>query len=377
MPTLKKKLQGKVKMPKDQKPLKPLWQGPSVEGVTQSLLSRYVTCRERFRIRTILGLTSVKGFNSRTHYGDLWHICEEAHAAKRDWNKELYEAAQRLAQTYYANGSDIDKWYNVCKVQFPLYVKWWRDHPDVKKREPLYQEYEFKLKYELKSGRHVFLRGKMDSVDRINKCLWLQENKTKGDIDPAMMQRQLQFDLQTMVYLTVLHELLPKEKLAGVRYNVIRRPLSGGRGSIRQHQPTKNNPNGESNAEYYARLEETIANAIEPDGSHYFFMRWNVEINLEDIERFRKEFLDPVLENMLDDYEWWEYCYGKHMNVYDYSYREMMFPHHASRHWRLPFGIYNPLAEGGSTELDEYLLNGNEEGLERSINLFPELTCQP
>jgi hypothetical protein len=42
-------------------------------------------------------------------------------------------------------------------------------------------------------------------------------------------------------------------------------------------------------------------------------------------------------------------------------------------HWRTPYGFYNVLAEGGSTELDEYLASGSELGLERTSKLFREL----
>ncbi len=37
-------------------------------------------------------------------------------------------------------------------------------------------------------------------------------------------------------------------------------------------------------------------------------------------------------------------------------------------------GISNVLDEGGSSDLDEYLLTGSEAGLERTNNLFPELS---
>ena len=41
------------------------WKGPEVAGVSQSLLSRYLTCKERFRIKTIEGLKPVQQFFHR------------------------------------------------------------------------------------------------------------------------------------------------------------------------------------------------------------------------------------------------------------------------------------------------------------------------
>jgi hypothetical protein len=43
-------------------------------------------------------------------------------------------------------------------------------------------------------------------------------------------------------------------------------------------------------------------------------------------------------------------------------------------HWQHPFGVYNVLDEGGSSDLDNYLESGTEIGLARTTNLYPELT---
>lgn len=351
-----------------------VWKGPLEDGVTQSLLGRYLTCKERFRLQVIEGLTTATHFSARLEYGNLWHACEEGLAKKADWQLNLREAARAMVKKYPLAGSEIEKWYKVCLTQFPIYVKWWSKHKDVTTRTPLFQEEVFKIPYTL-NDRTVLLRGKFDSVDLIGKTenVYLQENKTKGDIEPALMQRQLSFDCQTMFYLIALENLLPNKRIAGVRYNVIRRPLSGGKGSIRQHQPSKSNPEGESEESFYSRLGTIIEEAIEDDGSHYFFMRWKVDTTSHDIEKFKRECLNPVLENLCDDYEWWRYCFESGESVYDYELRQKSYPLHRSRHYRLPYGIYNPIAEGTPTDLDEYLASGSETGLQRVTNLFPEL----
>jgi hypothetical protein len=46
---------------------------------------------------------------------------------------------------------------------------------------------------------------------------------------------------------------------------------------------------------------------------------------------------------------------------------------HGPVHWRHPFGVYDALNEGGSSDLDEYLETGSTVGLERASTLFPEL----
>lgn len=372
----------------------PVWAGPESSaangGITQSLLSRFLVCPERFRLLVIEGLKASEGWNKSLGYGNLWHTCEEALAGGNDWKAALKKYAQEQLREYQAPNDQtaIDHWYRVCLTQFPEYVTYWSKHPDVIDRKPLFQEQTFNVPYRLPSGRTVYLRGKFDSVDIVGSGktagVWLMENKTKGDINEEMLKRQLSsgFDLQTMLYLIALmngpgrEDSWPtwsktgfKTPLVGVRYNVIRRPLSGGKGSIKQHQPSKSNPQGETRDEFYERLRKDYI-AAEPE---YWFMRWNIEISAKDIERFKRECLDPILESLCNWYS--------HVTKMDYpfkatavrlEYRDDYVSY--TPNWRLPFGIYNPLAEGGASDLDEYMLNGNEVGLTRTENLFPELT---
>jgi hypothetical protein len=144
--------------------------------------------------------------------------------------------------------------------------------------------------------------------------------------------------------------------LGGVRYNVIRRPLSGGRGSIRKHQPTKSNPNGESDDQFYDRLSDVIR-----DDADYYFMRWTAEVTSQDLDRFEHDFLIPCLEELCN---WWDWIN---------SPAGQKDPFSDAIHYRTPFGLYNVLAEGGATELDEYLATGSDLGLQRATELFGEL----
>jgi hypothetical protein len=256
---------------------------------------------------------------------------------------------------------------------FPIYVDWWAKHPDVKNRVPKLQEHAFAVRYQLPSGRAVRLRGKYDSVDLIGEGkgvgVYLQENKTKSDINELQIKRQLTYDLQTMIYLvsldteqkrlddsTVKAQLSYRKgthrhfyPIAGVRYNVIRRP--------RQYQGKK-----ETQRQFLDRLQGIIQ-----DSPGEFFMRWKCEVSAEDLVRFRRECLDPILEQLCD---WWEY-----VTKGSASHTPL-----APCHWRHPFGVWNVLDEGGSSDLDEYLATGSEIGLRRVTNLFPELapgTDQP
>lgn len=361
----------------------PLWQGPCGEGwnggITQSMISNFLSCRERFRLRNVCGLFPRDVWNHRLGYGNMWHVCEEAHAKGiKSWEVDLREHTEEMITRYKFQQDEILKWYEVCRVQFPEYIDYWCNHPDVKNRTPLLQEQVFDVPYQLSSGRVVRLRGKWDSVDLIDNGVYLQENKTKGDIDKLQIERQLKFDLQTMLYLVALKECLRQANcgegqdwvnerglehnlifhpICGVRYNVVRRPLSGGKGNITPHKKLKETGLPETAEHFYERLRRDYISA-EPD---YWFFRLRVEISQEDIKVFRETCLDPLLETICCWYE--EVTNGEPLHSYGFS----------PMNYRTPFGVYSALENGGSTEYDNYMETGSEVGLRRVEELFGEL----
>lgn len=347
----------------------PAWKGPVEDGVSQSLLHSYLVCKERFRITAIDGISVPDAFNKSIEFGQMWHICEEHLAAGTDWEKPLKEYAADISiRVYRTETFQINQLYNLVKILFPIYIDYWSDDPEVKNREPLFQEKVFKIEYELPSGRKVKLRGKFDAVDVIKgEGVYLQENKTKSQIDNQAIELQLNNDLQVMMYLIALRAYVPKEKIKGVRYNVIRRPLGGGKGTIRLKKGTKNIP-AETYAEFYERLEGVIKEDVDS-----YFSRWKAEVSEEDLDRFAEETLNPILEDLVDDYEWWEYCKVNNHNIYDYLTRQKIFRHHLQRHYRLPYGTYNVVQRGGQTELDHYMNTGSTVGLCNIKEFFREL----
>ena len=102
----------------------PFWKGPEVDGISQSLLGDYLVCKERFRIKTIEGLAPADEFNHRIEYGNMWHLCEEIYLLadpKKSWQDSLKQYCLELMKKYKTQQEQIEKWYQVCKLQFPLY----------------------------------------------------------------------------------------------------------------------------------------------------------------------------------------------------------------------------------------------------------------
>jgi len=162
-----------------------------------------------------------------------------------------------------------------------------------------------------------------------------------------------------------LAKTLADRPIRGVRYNVVRRPLSGGKGDIRRHKPSKKNPHGESAEAFYRRLAGIIA----ADPASYF-MRWEVTVTPDDVARFRRECLDPILENLC----WW---YDQVVYTGDSPAKHAAGLFHRygvpPLNWRHPFGVWNVLDSGGEADLDEYLATGSTLGLTRTDALFEEL----
>jgi hypothetical protein len=302
----------------------------------------------------------------------MWHLCKEH--AEGEWLDKLIDHTNALIEKHHYHREDINKWFEVCRVQFEVYLEVRDSLFDLEKGwKTATTEEVFHTPYVLLDGRTVYLRGKFDGSDvKGQSRVRLEEHKSTGDVKEEQRERQLSFDLQTMTY-AIAYEEVHGRLVTDVGYNVILRPLSGGKHSIRPHKASANKV-AESPERFYGRLGKEIASDPE-----YFFYRWESQLSQDDIMLFVNTCLDPVLANLCDDFEWWDYCKEQDNAgeivwlVYDSDVRRERFPEHTRRHYRLPYGVYNPIAEGGSTSLDRFLLDGDMTGLQRAEVLFPEL----
>lgn len=377
-------------------PRAPVWKGPCAAGpaggVTQSMLGAFQQCRERFRLRYVEGLRAAERFSHRMEYGNMWHVCEELSAEGNynnglsKWEVGLGRYTKELGDKYPLDREEIQKWYGVCRTQFPLYLDYWAKNDDVKARTPLLVEQVFDVPYRLPSGRAVRLRGKWDGVCLIGKGkaagVWLDEHKTKSRIDENVLRRQLTFDLQTMTYLvaleaersrlgdsTIKNRLTYRDgqyrvqyPLKGVRYNVVRRT---------EHRQGKK----ETAADFCRRVGKEIEKAPAD-----WFMRWNVEVGSADVAAFRRKCLDPLLEQLCDWWEWVSFMTERGGSVWDNDVAFGARPdkegngiHASAIHWQTPFGVGTWLLDGGSSDYDHLLETGSETGLRRTEELFTEL----
>jgi hypothetical protein len=105
----------------------------------------------------------------------------------------------------------------------------------------------------------------------------------------------------------------------------------------------------------------------------HWFARWNVLVSQSDIERYKRELLNPLLEQLCD---WYEFVTtGDPWRESDLHCDRVPGdpPEPNGIHFRLPFGTYSSVMETGGSDLDNYLRTGSEIGLRRATSLFGEL----
>lgn len=337
----------------------PPWKGPESNdpqgGISQSLIGRFLACRTRFGLYVHEGLKSKDTFNAKIEFGNFWHLAEEkfgtAEKGYNQWDDCILEYCKLLMNRYPMDREKVAHWYQMCKDMFPVYRNFWKNEEKREKRKVLFTERVFSVPYKLPSGRTVYLRGKWDGGSSVDHQFWLDEHKSKSQIDGIKIGRQLKFDLQTMTYLVALHtdrygsflnEHIPKgAAIGGVRYNVVRRSA---------HKTSDS---------ALKKINEDIADGRGGE----WFGRWCVPVSSRDIEVFRKTCLDPVLENICI---WWDVMNGELVSLSAFRLQDIM-------NFRHPYGVYNPADMGADSEYDFYLDTGDKSGLERVRNLFPEL----
>lgn len=347
--TLANKL--KNRMPK--KVEYPLWKGPQVDGITQSMLSRFLQCRERFRVNYLEGIQPVDRFNHKLFYGDLWHACREAELEGCIPFSYMGVLLKKVCAKYPFDQKQVAKWFQVCLRQYLVYKEWLQSNSfALNEADSILSEQTFRLSYTLPCGTVVQLRGKFDGIVQYKGKYWLVENKTKGQVSPHKVSHQLKFDLQTMFYLTAMSR--DYDSIGGVIYDVVKRPLSGGKGTIRQRKTRGTTP-AETEEEFYNRLEQVFR-----DNPDEFFFSWEVPVTANDITEFQTKFLNPTLIALVTWYNGAVEAGKK--NPFDN-------PHHSLT----PFELFRPLQELGSTELDDYILTGDRAGLTTNTTLFEEL----
>jgi len=353
MPRKKRRSTARTKRPRRQRGnqrTESLWDLDR-DGVTYSMLSRFVVDPERFRLHAVEGWEET-GLNIPIQFGSCFHDCLENHAAGYPTSTENVIRHYQSTRTSSSAGPDdreaLAKCCGMVSVIFPIYIDYWQAH-DVR-REVLHQEATFEFKHPLVGvgiePRNLTIRGRWDSVYQEDGELWLQENKTKGQVDEEYIMSTLHQNLQTMMYCLALRAYY-KRCPDGVLYNVVRRP---------QLRPRKT----ETLKAFVDRVHDDVL-----DRPEWYFMRYTVQLIDTDLEKWVQHQFNPILYRLC---MWWDSI--RH-DPFDPWVTKDGRPN--LQHFQRPFGVYDALGVGGRGEYYELLTKGSYFGLTQRADLFPEL----
>lgn len=315
------------------------------KGISYSLLSRFLVCRERFRLYAVEGMREAGGGKYAKEWGTYFHNLIELHAQHPNLSPQgIIRRAKRVPMP-----TDEKR---IADIVFTQYM----EHFAECDYEYYAQEQEFRVPYSLPNGKKLYLVGKTDEIiKRPDGSLWIQENKTKEKINEYKIESGLISDLQTMMY-AVCVEILFKRPVTGVVYNVIRKPSIRPK-TVKATKTTK--ARKESTVEFNQRLVDEIQN-----NPYHYFKRWELVFPPGHMEQWKRRSFDPIL---LDLYKWWESI--KHDPFSPWETKDGSPNEH---HWIKPFGVYDSMTTGTGDFFD-YLTRGISVGISVGNECFPEL----
>lgn len=308
------------------------------DGVSQSLLNRFMGCRERFRLYSVEGAREKGDIVSRD-FGTYFHDLLECHAKYPNISFAAIVAKvnkkKRKTELSYT-----DK--QIAVGVFEHYINHFSDC----QYKYFKQEEVFKVPYDVPGKRKILLRGRFDGIiKRPDGTLWIQENKTKQRISPEVLEATIPYNLQTMMY-AIAAQIKYKKKVTGIVYNVIRRP---------GHRQKK----GESIEDFVTRIKSEI----EKD-PYYYFYRWEYPLSEIALETWKKKTFNPLLTSLI---QWWESVKNDPFSPWE-DEKGLPNPHH----WQRPFGVYDSLTAGKGDYFD-LMVRGYDKDVTKGNKPFEEL----
>lgn len=311
------------------------------DGLTQGAISRWLTCREQFRLAYIEGWKK-SVVSEAMELGSAFHYMAERLTTLV--KGRLATPAEALAEYRKTRISKAKPALTAPEQQLVLsavskalplanaYQQWWVDRDA--ERSWVLREETFHM---IHGPTSIPLRGRWDGIFRDKKGrLYLHEMKTKGFVDEDGLQDALPHDLQTMLYCLAIKERFQEEP-RGVVYDVIRTP------KIRQRKE-------EPDSEFAQRIAADVA--CRPED---YFLRLEVTFLEGDLQAWAKRVLDPILWDL------------------DQWYRTLVLtdPSNSWVHYPNPTGLFTRF--GGKSDFFHAITKGDFSGLTRRKVPYEEL----
>lgn len=320
-------------------------------GITQSMLTLFMKCREQTYLKYMKGYTA-RHMSTALEFGTIWHLCQEH---QHDKAGESPASVARRCIRAYSNArkktifkTEHDAFDEICsiiQVMFPIYCKFWAE--DDSQIDWIAPEQKFAVPYTFidhkGESRTIILNGMRDRVYRENGLLGVFETKTRSRNTDGITD-DLKADFQTSFY-AVAAEVDLKERPEIVMYNVVRKPMIQKRVN-------------ESIKQYCDRVAEDATKR-----GKFYFQRWDVHLTATDLKRFRRRTLDPALRLFAQ----WVDSLKKSKDGAVIAEEDR---------WRSPFHILNSnelSGKYGKAETADLILSGRQSGYLRRKTIFPEL----
>lgn len=263
-----------------------------VDGITQSLLQSFQTCRKRTEY--YLNGWTPKSMSSSLTYGTIIHgvlelvysRVQQKQMTKTPTQKRIKFLVAKVKSQWLKENPKADSKAleslecSLCLAEsiLPVYFKhFWKE--DSQKIHWIKLESKFAIPFTTSDGRKTIIRGKKDGVYG-KKTLRLFETKTKSRVNQEMLIKSLWFEFQVRLYLWALWKIYGKVP-SGVNYNIIRKTSLAKR-------KTETYPQ-------FAR-RAVIDIKLRPN---FYFMRLNIPTSEEILIAFEKE-LDSLIINFMD-----------------------------------------------------------------------------
>ena len=298
------------------------------DGVTQSFINKWLSCKYQAYLQYVQGWTKLKS-SEAIEFGNCFHyVLDESYRTKKFNNiKESLEKYKKIWADQFqiaipGEALEIqEKIYALIEMMFPLYFKYYQED---KKRNWHINELSFKVKY-----KDTFINGKFDAGYLSEKGnLWLMDNKCMSRINLNDIEAILPFDLQCNLYLLackIKYNKMPK----GIIYNIIRRP---------QNRLGKT----ETLEQFVTKIEKKIVGDLT-----YYFYRFKMEITKDEMDYWEKNIFEPLLNDIKKWYD--NNFYPRYINTNDL------------------------INKYGRCALFNLIVRNSTEGLYKRNKLFPEL----
>lgn len=309
------------------------------DGLTQGAINQFLACREQFYLSYVLGWTPKTESEAMAFGSDFHAVLAEQHCCPQPFDDLLtvhFRKIQDKQRFWSADDlSDLSLRQATLGIVLDAYTVFWKKEDE--KRIWRFREQTFNVEYPFDAMNPIPLRGRFDGVfDK--KGLWLLETKTKSQIDEDGLQNSLHLDVQSMFYAFAIWSTTGTSPV-GIVYDVVRRP------SLRRKE-------GESFTDFTARLQKDIKSRPE-----HYFKRWKIVLAKDDLLRWEREFLFPVLRAIKT---WWSAV----------SPLPTESRWRAEQHYMSPAALFNRY---GKCSLFHAITNNNYQHLKRRKQPFPEL----